>query len=212
MRNGRLLSLSMTETSKNNYQIIGYLYDTFEFVVFNTNRYKDKNKYLLDIGAISNIHYLREENRNEIKLVGDIVLDKYLTKSELYKFLNDQRNDFSRFKRQRTETFGVIKINNIEEITIESNKKLESNLILISNGVKEKVRIKDYRWLSYWNYIYQLNDGMKINERREYYRKFFNSKETYVILFRLKSKLNNTSNNRFIKNNDIYWISGIFYI
>ena len=212
MRSGRILILSMTETSENNYQIIGYLYDTFEFVVFSTTRYKDNNKFLLDIGAISNIHYKKESNENEIKLIGDIVLDKYLTKTELYKFLNEQLSDFSRFKRQRTEIFGVIKINNIEEINIESNEKLNSNLVLIANGVKEKVRIKDYRWLSYWNYIYQLNDEVKINERLEYYKKFFNSKETYVILFRLKSKINNTSNTRFIKNKDVYWISGIFYI
>lgn len=212
MRNGRLLTLSMTETSKNNYQIIGYLYDTFEFVVFSTTRYKDNNKYLLDIGAISNIQYKRELNENEIRLIGDIVLDKYLTKNEFYKFLNDQLSDFSRFKRLRTEVFGVIKINNIEDITIENNKKLDSKLTLIANGVKEQVRIKDYRWLSYWNYIYQLKDEGKINERREYYKKFFNSKETYVILFRFKNKINNISNTRFMNNNDIYWISGIFYI
>ena len=158
------------------------------------------------------IQYKRELNGNIIKLIGDIVLDKYLTKAELYKFLNEQLTDFSRFKRQRTETFGVIKINYIEEITIEKNKKLDSKLVLIADGVKEKIRIKDYRWLSYWSYIYQLDDELKINERREYYKEFFNSKESYVILFRLKSKLNNKSNNRFINNNDIYWVSGIFYI
>lgn len=212
MRNGRLLTLSMTETKKNNYQIIGYLYDTFELVVFSTNRYKDNNRYLLDIGAISNIQYKPKYNENEIDLIGDIVLDKYLTKNELYEFLYEQCIDFSKFKRQRTETFGVIKINTIEEIIINNNEKLDSKLVLIANGVKEKVRIKDYRWLSYWNYIYQLNNKEKMKERIEYYKKFFNSKETYVILFRLKNKINNTSNNRFIKNNDIYWISGIFYI
>lgn len=212
MKSGRLLTLSMTETSKNNYQIIGYLYDAFEFVVFNTKKYKDKNKYLLDIGAISNIDYKRDSNENEIKLIGDIVLDKYLTKAQLYKFLNDELNDFSRFKRQREEVFGVIKVSNIEDIIIENNKKLESKLVLIANGVKEKVMIKDYRWLSYWNYIYTLDNEMKMNERREYYKNFFNSKETYVILFRLKNRFNNVSNSRFIKNNDVYWISGIFYI
>lgn len=211
MIKGQLLTLSITETKKNNYQIIGYLLNSFKFVVVNTCKYKNNNKFLLDIGAISNIYY-EEKSENEIKLIGDIVIDKYLSKNELCKFLDKELDDFSSFKRRRFENFGVIKLSNIEEICITKNIKLDSFLVLISNGIKEKVKIKDFRWISYWNYIYDSSNKEKINDRKEYYRNFFNSKDTYVILFRLKDGFNNLNNTRFISNKDIYWISGIFYI
>ena len=210
MKKGRLLTLSMTETSKNNYQIIGYLYNTFRFVVFTTNRYKDRNKFLLDIGAISNIYYEEGSSEKEIKLTGDIVLDRYLTREEIESFLNDQVIDFSRFKRLKNQIFGVIKIDILEDINFVVNKTLKSYLMLFANGVKEQILIKDFRWLSYWNYIHKLNDKVKLDEREKYYVEFFNKRQVYIILFRYNK--NESYETRFKKSNDIYWISGIFYI
>lgn len=210
MNSGELLTLAMSETTVNQYHIVGYLYDICDFVFFNINKFKEENKYLLDIGAISKITY-EVCSENEIKVIGDVILDKYLCKDEFRNFLESHNSNFAYFKRNIQLKFSIIKPKHIEEFKVKNESgKVDSYVTLIVNGMKEIIKIKDYRWLKYWGYILKYDDEEKLIERIKHYQKFFNSNETYMLLYRYKNM--DLNNNRYKNRKDIYWISSIFYM
>lgn len=210
MNSGELLTLAMSETTRSQYHIVGYLYDICDFVFFTINKFREDNQYLIDIGAISKISY-ELVSENEIKVAGDILLYKYLSKNEFADFLNRQNSNFAYFKRNINLKFSIIKPKHIEEFKVvnEANK-VDSYATIVVNGMKEVIKVKDYRWLKYWEYILKMKNEQKLQERITHYAEFFNSNETYMLLYRFKNA--DLNNNRYRNKKDIYWISSIFYI
>lgn len=208
--NGEVLTLAMMETTANSYNIVGYLYDICDFVFFNIDKFKEENRYLLDIGAISKITY-EIVSDNEIKLKGDIVLDKYLSRDEFADFWENKDSNFAYFKRNIQVKFSIIKPKYIEKFEVIGEiSKVNSYATIIANGMKERIKIKDYRWIKYWEHIVNMKDEKKLIDRIKYYEEFFNSKETYMLLYRFKNL--DLNNNRYRNKRDIYCISSIFYV
>lgn len=209
MKEGKILTLALSETRRGHYHIIGYLKTMQKFVSFDMRKYKNNNKYLLDIGAISKIYYEELGSENEIRIIGDIVLERYLEKSEFVEFLLEHRMNFSSFKRNFNIKYSIVEVKHIEQITVRDNKGIDTYMTVIIDGNKETIKIKDYRWIKYWEYILSLNDKEKLEERLNYYNNFFNERKCYLLLYRYKSEVR--EENRFRQSRQVYWGSSIFH-
>lgn len=207
-KKGTILTIGISETRKNQYVIIAYLEEKCSFVSFVTNKFYEDGKYLLDIGAKSKIIYQEVDNEN-IRLTGDIVLSEYLDKEEFLDFLEKKKTNFSAFKRNINYIYRIVKVKAIDSIFVSNeNDKVKCKISFFADGSKDNRIIKDYRWIKYWQHILNLKDSKIMDERKKHYKTFFNNRDTYILLYRLK---NNNSQSRFKEKEDPYWISGIYY-
>lgn len=206
---GTILIIAMSETQKNKYHIVGYLEEHCEFVSFTTEKYFSDGKPLLDIGSYSKAMF-KDNGNNEISLGKDINLIRSLPKSDLMNFLEEKKSNFSIFLRHNNMKFAIVEVKFIEELIIKRNKGyVDTYLIAIMNGNRKRIKIKDFRWVNYWNKVSgELNEN-QLNERIEFYKDFFNSRKTYLLLHRYKNEVKDIG--RYKKTEDIYWASGIFY-
>lgn len=209
MKVGELLTLGLNETKMNRYEVVGYLDDIRDFVVIQIEK-SVKDRKLIDIGAISKIEY-ENVNNNTIKVNENIRLDRYLSKEELNEFLKQEEMKLYTFESDVTWKFAIVKIDYIDEILVSKGEKIDSFIECKLSGKRRKIRIKDFRWLKYWEYIYNQNDDNLLNKKVNHYRSFFNKYDVYVLLYRpVFSGIKNYG--RKVNFNNIYWISSIFYI
>lgn len=208
-KKGTILTIGISERKKDQYVIIAYLEEKCSFVSFVTEKFYEDGKYLLDIGAKSKIIYKEVSNEN-IELTGDIVLSEYLEKEEFLDFLERKKTNFSAFKRNINYIYRIVKVKAIDSISVSNeNGKVNCKISFFADGSKDNKIIKDYRWIKYWQHVSSLNNSEFINERKNHYKEFFNNRDTYILLFRLKG--NNNLQSRFKAKEDPYWIAGIYY-
>ena len=209
MEDGTVLTIAMSETKKNNYHIVGYLKEHGDFVSFNTDKYFFDNKPLLDIGAYSKVKFI-DKGSNEIELGNDITLVESLEKYKLIEFLEEKKSSFARFKRVINTKFAIVEVKYIEEIkVICKDNGINTYLVAIINGQKAEIKVKDFRWVNYWTKIFDKFNKSELEEKIAHYKDFFNTKKTYLLLYRYKNET--SDNGRYRQINDVYWISGIFY-
>lgn len=207
-KKGTILTVGISEARKDQYIIIAYLEEKCRFVSFVANNFYKEDRYLLDVGAKSKIVYQEIDNEN-IQLTGDIVLSEYLEKQEFLAFLERKKTNFSSFKRNINYIYRIVRVKAIDSISVSSeNSNVKCKICFFADGSKDNIIVKDYRWIKYWKHILNLNDEKIMEDRKNYYKTFFNNRDTYILLFRFK---NNSSQSRFKDKEDPYWISGIYY-
>lgn len=210
MKEGTILTLALSETFKGKYHIVAYLKEYREFVSFNTTKFRDNKRVFLDIGAYSKLTFNESNTKGEIVIGNNILLIDSMNKNEFIDFLDDRKVNYFTFKRNIREKFSIVESTIIEDILINrSENTIDSYVIVILNGEKVKMKVKDYRWIKYWEHILDTCTLEEIDYKKKHYIDFFNRRKVYFLLYRYKNTV--LDSNRFRNINDICWISSIFY-
>lgn len=219
----RLLTLAMSEMNpkNSNYKVIAYYFDKGEIIGINLleNRFKDINGAIVwDIGAVTKVESIIKKDEGLYQINGDMILEKYYSKNELKDIFLNELNNYSSFIRNKNFQYAIIKPSTVilKKPEIDKYNYFRTYVTFWANGVEGKCKYnKDYRWIKYWKHIYDCESMTKIEEKIDYYQKFFSNKEMYLILYRYKDKINTTINNnlsrKYKHSIDVHWIAGFHY-
>lgn len=213
----KLLTLAMSEMSpKNNrYKIIAYWIEKNKIISIDIHEenFKDINKDIVwDIGAITQVEQvIAKDNLYEIN--GDMILLENYNKRQLKEILDRDLIKLSVFKRNQNINYCITNVKSIYEIRnlFDGNDFFRSKVTVYDGADEERnIKIKDYRWIKYWKYIY----GKDIETKsKEQYEELFINKEIYLIMYRF---ISNTNQKKYYSrkksySGDNYWIAGIHY-
>ena len=168
-----------------------------------------------DIGFVTNVDKIPERkvdkynnsNENHPYIVtGSVNLGD--NKSHMLKAILDAKskscNDFFSNEKHR---FCIVKSNKLEDMSIynkQGDKELRHYIKVRVGRLPayenpKNIRIKDYRWINFWNWIYK---NQIYEEKKKKYLKLFNKKEKelFLILYRHK-----------FQENSQYWVVGLHW-
>ena len=77
-----ILSLGIYRNNKGIYEVIGYIKATMKFCKFELNSIFNKNRRAWDIGAITKVESFIKMSDDNIKIIGDCSLDRYLDREK----------------------------------------------------------------------------------------------------------------------------------
>lgn len=219
---GKLLTLAMSEMSpkSDKYKVIAYYLDIGEIIEIDLSetKFKDINgRIVWDIGAVTKVEDIIKDRNEVYEIKGDMVLERYYSKSEFKDVFLNELSNYSTFIRNKDIQYAIIKPSTVilKNPKMDKQNCFRSYITFWANGVEGKCKYnKDYRWLKYWNHIYDSN-ALKIEEKISHYEMFFKNKEVYLILYRYKGKDNSKGKNnlsrRYTYTSDIHWVAGFHY-
>ncbi|MCM1988830.1 hypothetical protein [Oceanirhabdus seepicola] len=213
----KLLTLAMSEMSpKNNkYKIIAYWIEQNKIISIDIDEenFKDINKHIVwDIGAVTQAEQVIAKD-NLFEINGDMILLENYNKRQLKEILDRDLIKLSVFKRNQNINYCITKVKSIYDIrNLFDERDLFRSKVTVYDGSDEEknIKIKDYRWIKYWNYIY----GKDIEKKsKEQYEELFINKEIYLIMYRFIDNKNqkNYYSRKISYRGDNYWIAGIHY-
>ena len=204
-----ILSLGIYRNNKGIYEVIGYINATMKFFKFELNSIFNKNRRAWDIGAITKVESFIKMSDDNIKIIGDCSLDRYLDKHSLKEFLEKNKIDFMKCIKTYSIKFCIIKPSIIQKIYMQQNR---CYVELISEGICKKLQIKDVRWIEYWNYILKKNDKRLLEEKESHYKKFLNEREVFFLGYKENIDFNNRNQNSRYKIDTSYInIASVFW-
>ncbi|MDH2334697.1 hypothetical protein [Clostridium perfringens] len=202
----KILTLGIYK-NKIDYEVIGYIESINKFCKFNIKNIFNRKVMVWDIGAVTEVEGFKNLGNNSIEVIGDCILYKYLDKEQLKKFLSDKNIDFIKFIKSKNLRFGVIKPSVIKSIYRQYNKNF---IDIIVQGNNKKIEIKDFRWITYWDYIFNKNNEELLNNKQDHYREFLESRDTYFIIHKEETFKKDTLT-RFRKDTSRTIIASIFW-
>lgn len=215
------LTLAITETTVNTgkFNVIAMEMKSKEIISFGLNREQiisSQGEVFWDIGFTTitdekpRRKYINNGQPNENSqfiLTGTIKLGN--SKYNILKNILDAKANTSKdFFENNKLRFCVLKVDRLEDIQSiydEKNNRLKNYLTIRAYGVPMhinplKFTNKDYRWINYWDFIYENSNFI---EKKHKYINLFNSKNKtlYLIIYRHK-----------FKDKDTNWIVGMHWL
>lgn len=201
-----ILTLGVYKTNEYKFEIIGFINTTGKFCEFELKDVVNGNRRLWDIGAITRVENFAKIGEYNIRIEGDCLLDRYLSKDELKQFLNSKKYDFMRFYNKNNIKFCVIKPSVVKRVYRNIYNKCFVELI--ADGTSKDIEIKDIRWVSYWEHIIRSNSNL-LEDKQSHYTKFLNDRETYFIGLKEVREVKNIDTG-FKKDNSKIRITSVF--
>lgn len=150
-----------------------------------------RDKEIWDIGSLVLVEGIEKvyDKRNPIyKPVGRIELQRKLSKQELKEFLFTKRIRYNDFIKDDGIKYGIIKVVDFEDIIFQEDPntdELRANISVLLEGMNrhQRVNVKDYRWVQYWNRMRDFNIHEK---RRKEFTDLFKrySSDIYLIMYK----------------------------
>lgn len=198
----KVLTLAMSETTSNKFKVI--LQKITDKSIIDTDltnqQIKYQNNKYFDIGCVTEIEKLTIRGALNI-IEGKTQIIENKSRRDLINLFDLNYNDYITFKRDFSKKYAIIKVDNVLNIeVILKNNNLKTYIDFVTNGIKEKLLIKDFRWINYWNEMYKLN---KVEECRERYKNILKNSakagNLFLIIYR----------HRFQNGNFNHWIAGL---
>lgn len=203
----KILSLGIYENDKKQYEVIGFILATNKFCKFKLSYLVKGNRRCWDIGAITEVESFRNIDEDNIEIIGDSKLCEYLTKDELKIVLKENKIDFNKSITNSSIRFLVVEPKIIKKIFIKNSKNY---IEFISEGINKEFKIKDSRWIKYWEYILKKNNESLLKEKEIHYRDFLNSKDVFFVGYKETIDKRNT-NYRYKTNDNYINITSVFW-
>ncbi|WP_394217563.1 hypothetical protein [Halobacillus trueperi] len=196
----KLLTLSISETWKNNYKVVTYDMDACQFhsLQIKESQFRDKDgKIIWDLFGVTKVNQAIPTQSEFSTISGQPVLVKYLDKEEMISFFNNYKTSAKRFFYGNA-SYGIVKVDSISKIHIPvlKNNKLTQKIDFKSGSKPFTFKLnKDFRWLKYWENVPERKIVEKINQ----WTTFLNNKNksVYLILYHHK-EYNNPKYNKWI--------------
>lgn len=201
-----LLTLGISETKRKQFKIITYDLQDKSFVplLLNKTDFFDKEGNVIwDLFAITKVENYRKPNKYLYEVEGQTQLVKYLTKSEMKDFFDERKIKAKRFFNSR-KVYGIVQAR--APITLHSPLRDQygrfTHRIDMISGLDryERILIKDYRWLSYWEKLPSSLYEEKIKKWETFFTE--SDKSIYLLFYR----------HTFSNGNQRAWIAGFHCI
>lgn len=190
--NPKFITLSMYETTHDNFCVIAYYVPEKLLCVFNLNKEQiiSNGKILWDIGfetELKNPPVKKCENSNiEWKVMGECTLGKNRI-NELKVILNDKAEiaaDF--FEKNTKKRFCIVKVNKVVDFEYDKENgkhyiRIESDCL---NNKNNKFLVKDLRWKKYWDEVAK-KEKVDFEKEKARYIELLNKeeKDLYLIFY-----------------------------
>lgn len=203
------LGISEKRPGNNEFSVIAMDLRNKTFTKFDLDKsdiISDTGEVFWDIGFTTYVNDITHPNKYT-QLAAGVNPGSYRIK-DLKSILEAKSANPRDFFENTNLDYSVVKVAGVEDMTLKMGNDgygkdvlksyMKVNISGISAYENSKVILnKDYRWLKYWNYVYESN---KFNEKKIQYMHFLNCKKKniYLILYRHK-----------FKNNCNHWIVGM---
>ena len=159
-----------------------------------------------DIGFATRVKDVKKQIDG--KLIPSGYIDKEDATDRLKNILELKSKNPELFFQNKNIDYAIVRVSDIFDITVSKRDdgKMQSRITVTINGLpaaEGKITLlnKDFRWIKYWSYIYEID---RVEEKKQQYIKLLNkkSKALYLLLYR----------HTFPDGKKNHWIAGMHWL
>lgn len=183
-----LITIAISEMSPNTFKVVTYdiKEQNFKALQINKEDFFFNNNPVWDMFALTKV-MLQKAHGEFFTPVGVPVIEKIYDRDEMRMLFHNgtiKQNLASRYF-ESNDLYGVVKIDYVDELHEPVvQERFQQRIDFTSGGFeKQRVLIKDYKWITYWQSLRQDQWDEKIEQWEEYLQN--EEIEIFAVLFRL---------------------------